>query len=224
MLSCSCTTWFSCGLCSQLVDSIPTSPSNVRVRSLREVDITKCQTGGMPCRDSKLRLSAAETQYFALCSVNLFGPYVDRTKECSFWDSWVKHIEYLRIMLQPTIKVSDLVNMSALIKEHQTLFAQVRGLPPLAARRIAARRITARRIAALAPRSLFTAHRSPLTAHCSNQIPCRYPSTRRRMATPPRTRRIGSLSTISRSTFLSTCCDWALHGAIGATATRATTR
>ena len=118
-----------------MVDSIPTSPSNVRVRSLREVDITKCQTGGMPCRDSKLRLSAAETQYFALCSVNLFGPYVDRTKECSFWDSWVKHIEYLRIMLQPTIKVSDLVNMSALIKEHQTLFAQVRGLPPLTAHR-----------------------------------------------------------------------------------------
>ena len=105
------------------------------MRSLREVDITKCQTGGMPCRDSKLRLSAAETQYFALCSVNLFGPYVDRTKECSFWDSWVKHIEYLRIMLQPTIKVSDLVNMSALIKEHQTLFAQVRGLPPLTAHR-----------------------------------------------------------------------------------------
>ena len=113
--------------------SIPTSPNNVRVRSLREVDLTKTQGGGMPCRDSKLRLSASETQYFALCSVDLFGPYVDRSKECRFWDSWVKHIAYLRIMLQSEIKVTDLVKMSALIEEHQELFAQVRGPPPHAA-------------------------------------------------------------------------------------------
>jgi hypothetical protein len=108
-----------------LVDSIPTSPNNVRVRSLREVDITKCQTGGVPCRDSKLRLSAAETQYFALCSVDLFEPYIDRSKECRFWDSWVKHIEYIRIMIKSEVKVADLVKMSALIKEHQELYSQV---------------------------------------------------------------------------------------------------
>ena len=107
------------------------------MRSLRECDITKTQVGGMPCRDSKLRLSAAETQYFALCSVDLFGPYIDRSKECRFWDAWVKHVEYLRIMLQSEIKVTDLVKMSVLIEEHQESFAQVRGPPPRAARRIA---------------------------------------------------------------------------------------
>ena len=109
--------------CSQLVDSIPTSENNVRVRALREVDICKCQTGGMPCRESKLRLSAAETLYFALCSVELFADYIDRTKECRFWDSWVKQIEFVRILVQPTITISELLKASALIEEHQKLFA-----------------------------------------------------------------------------------------------------
>ena len=79
----------------------------------------------MPCRDTKLRMSAAETQYFALCSVDLFSPYIDRTKDCRFWDSWVKQVEYVRIIVQPSIAVDDVVKMSALIKEHQELFAKV---------------------------------------------------------------------------------------------------
>ena len=80
----------------------------------------------MPCRESKLRLSAAETLYFALCSVELFADYIDRTKECRFWDSWVKQIEFVRILVQPTITISELLKASALIEEHQKLFAEVR--------------------------------------------------------------------------------------------------
>ena len=73
-----------------------------------------------------LRLSAAETQYFALCSVDLFEPHIDRTKECRFWNSWVKHVEYLKIIVQHEVTATELFRLDVLVMDHQHLFSQAR--------------------------------------------------------------------------------------------------
>lgn len=76
-----------------------------------------------PFSDKRARYTAAETHKFALASEELLSNVVPQTEPV--WVCWMKHVEYLRVMLQESFTPQDIIKLDNLIFEHQTLFSKV---------------------------------------------------------------------------------------------------
>lgn len=77
-----------------------------------------------PLADKRARYTAAETHKFALASEALLNDLLPQTEPA--WVCWLKHVEYLRVMLQDSFTPQDILKLDNLIFEHQTLFSKVR--------------------------------------------------------------------------------------------------
>ena len=98
-------------------------PTGQRPPDLHE-SIKEGVKGGMPSPDGKWRYSAAQGLYFAKHSVALLRPFI-QDEDAPFWKCWVKHVEYVNVLLQDEFTHGDILALDRLIFEYQVAVAEV---------------------------------------------------------------------------------------------------
>ena len=75
-------------------------------------------TGNVPTKGACVRFSASQTLRWAKNSPAFLKPII-QDPEAPFWKCWLKHVEYLNVMLQFSFGESDPDRLDILIYEHQ---------------------------------------------------------------------------------------------------------
>ena len=94
-------------------------PPGDRPPDLHE-SIMKGAKGGMPDPDGKWRYSASQGLKFSKHSVAMLqNAGLVRDTEAPFWKCWVKHVEYINILLQDEFTQQDILTLDRKVYEYQ---------------------------------------------------------------------------------------------------------
>ena len=83
------------------------------------VSIEKGAAGGRPSSDGKWRYSASQGLYFAKHSITFLNHLV-KDPAARFWVCWVKHVEYVNILMQDEFSRDDVFMLDRKIYEYQS--------------------------------------------------------------------------------------------------------
>ena len=88
--------------------------------------ISKGIKGGKPDPDGKWRYSASQGFHFAKHSVAMFRQAgLIKNAEAPFWKCWVKHVEYVNILLQDEFTQQDVLTLDRMVYEYQEAVDEV---------------------------------------------------------------------------------------------------
>jgi hypothetical protein len=80
--------------------------------------VQKGAAGNVPTKGTRVRFSASQTLRWAKHSPVFLKPII-KDPTAPFWLSWLKHVEYLNVLMQFSFRESDPDRLDVLIYTHQ---------------------------------------------------------------------------------------------------------